>query len=145
MMNNYIISASEFLDSLVKEMDVELFIKQYQTLNHDKFSDSIPLEAEILSQYYELSFNYATKFYTNTKLDFWSMLFETHRNLQPFMVIEIDSYLEFRKTERVKESIHNKHNLYNSFINKISETFSTNSVIRKTQSDTFEIALNSAA
>ncbi|MRA09682.1 hypothetical protein F4T81_03515 [Acinetobacter nosocomialis] len=52
MNNKYIQNASAFLDSLVEDMNIELFIEQYQKLNHEHLSHSIPLKDERITNYY---------------------------------------------------------------------------------------------
>lgn len=61
MNNNYFIKASAFLDKLVEEMDIELFIEQYNSLDHESLSQSIPLDNNHLNEYYHYCLKSANK------------------------------------------------------------------------------------
>lgn len=50
-MDNYINNAQKFLADWIENLDVDLFIQQYESLNHEAHSDSILLDDEYLESY----------------------------------------------------------------------------------------------
>lgn len=74
MNNNYIQDASAFLDSLVEQMNIELFIEQYQKLDHDLLRHSIPLDDERLSNYYLCYLKHSKRIEGNSSKNIWNSL-----------------------------------------------------------------------
>lgn len=50
-MDNYINNAKQFLTEWVDNLDVELFVKQYESLSHDAHIDQTPLDKMYLDKY----------------------------------------------------------------------------------------------
>lgn len=142
MNNDYIKNASEFLDRLVQEMDVQLFIEQYQMLDHDRLRYSIPLNDERLDDYYKFCLNNVSNTIFNNDANIWSLIMESslersHRLLD----VELDIQKTFENTERYNNREFNT----DSFIKDISVVIEKTRIVNKAKYNTFDTKLDIAA
>ncbi|KAA8733906.1 hypothetical protein F4V57_07605 [Acinetobacter qingfengensis] len=142
MNNNYIQNASAFLDNLVQEMNVELFIQQYETLDHERLSHSIPLNSKRIDNYYLFCLNNVKKNEINRHLDIWmSIIEETSKRSHRVYAIDLD----LCDTVKIIKS-HQPRSRNTDFIQDNSTAiFNSNGIVNKAKYNTFDLAPDIAA
>lgn len=144
MNNNYLINASAFLDKLVEEMDIELFIQQYKSLDHECLSQSISLDDHRINDYYNFCIN-ITKKKEGYNSASWSYFIEeismlSRKNSLP----KAELYFK-TKVIRSHSSNTKKHDFYGMFMSKTTDTTMIKSIVNKAKYDTFDTTSNIAA
>lgn len=156
MNDNYIQNASAFLDSLVKEMDVKLFLEQYQSLDHDLLRDSICLNDTRIHDYYAFCLKVSEKNTTINNISSWRHLiqkaskhyysqFISDSKLYQKDMINISYHSYFNDYSLyIKEPESNSHHInlrsqtLDTLINVITNTLNSDGIVNKAKYDTFD-------
>lgn len=159
--NDYIQNASDFLDNLLKELDIELFLQQYQSLDHESLSHSIPLGDKRIGTYYDFCLqrarktesknfeNYAICISNENKSnlnDWWfgdlSKVNPSHFGLTNNEDLKLSTKFQFV----ISYKSHNKnHDLFDFFIKEFTGSFNSKTIVNKVENDTFDDSASNIA
>ncbi|HAV16810.1 hypothetical protein [Acinetobacter nosocomialis] len=142
MNNKYIQNASAFLDSLVEEMNIELFIEQYQKLNHEDLSHSIPLKDERIANYYLCYLKHSKKSDDKTT---WNSVINKKLELSHKIMSEEFDACQINIASRSHHSISRKSESINRLLNTYSVRKKLKVSVSKEKYETYDYEPSLAA
>ena len=138
MNNKYIQNASAFLDSLVEEMNIELFIEQYQQLNHDHLSHSILLNDERISNYYLCYLKHSKKSEGNNSKDIWNFFINENLEFSHKIIGEKIDLFDKNSVSRSHQTLSKNSKSLNRLLSSFKDRKKLNVIVNKAKYETYD-------